>query len=77
MRRMLLGLILGVCMLAGCRQAPLPPRKVAADDIVGQYAQQRHMSREQAEQCIQEEVAAARRRAVSSSAEVPASVAGR
>jgi hypothetical protein len=73
MKRLLFALLVGMVVVAGCRQGPHPSRANATEDVVGKYAQERGLSREEAEQSIRKEVDAARARGVSSTAGTPAS----
>jgi len=74
MRRVFLALLMGMAVLAGCRQGNLTSRGVSADDLVSKYARERGLSHEEAEQCIRQEVATARAGAVSSVGGAPASL---
>lgn len=57
--RLLAGLAF-LLLAAGCHQGERTSGRLAPDDVVGIYARQRGITREQAEQCIRREAATAR-----------------
>jgi hypothetical protein len=71
MGRMLLNVLAVFLLAVGCHQARPVSSRLAPDDIVGVYARQRGITREQAELSIQREAAAARANAASSPATTP------
>lgn len=70
--RLLAGLAL-LLLAAGCHPAEKTPTRLAPDDVVGIYARQRGMTREEAEQCIRREAAAARANASAAGPATPSS----
>jgi len=64
MKSRLLTALALLLLAAGCHQNQKVSGRVAPDDVVGIYARQRGITREQAEQAIRKEAAAARANAV-------------